>query len=159
MLAVEFFFKNRGFFSFAKGFPSFYFSSNLLQLWQPGRKFLASVSKHHFQSEKHENFKNFFLKCCSRCFLQVECSFDNPAKNFPMEIQVCFVKVQICWKNNSSEYFFLKFFPLYTWITVLTPLPIFSRNHQGSHSKSRKKHKKYKIHLTSFSQSIDMEKL
>ena len=41
-------FRKQRFFSFAKGFSPILFSGNFLQLWQPWRKFYASVSKRHF---------------------------------------------------------------------------------------------------------------
>ena len=57
-------------------------------------------------------------------FVHVESSFDNPAKNFPVKLQVFLVNVQEKRKTNFSWVFF-DVFPSVHLITVSTRLNIF----------------------------------
>ena len=57
-------------------------------------------------------------------FVHVESSFDNPAKNFPVKLQVFLVKVQEKRKTNFSWVFF-DVFPSVHLITVSTRLNFF----------------------------------
>ena len=94
--------------------------------WQPWKSFSTIVPKTSKIIRKSWSFQDFFSK---RLLLRgssghVESSFDNPAKNFPVKLQVFLVKVQEKRKTNFSKVFF-DVFPSVHLITVSTHLTIF----------------------------------
>ena len=91
--------------------------------------------------------------CSSR---QIDCSVDNHAKNFPVEIQVCFINFQKWWEK-IVQFFSLKFLPLYTLKNVLTPLPVFLSKAMRNSGDVPKKSQKNSWLLTYFSQIVDLD--
>ena len=93
--------------------------------------------------------------CSSR---HVECGLDNPSQNIPAKTQIYFVRVQIWWKKTYVQNNFSWSFACLHLDYCFHPLPYFSQKHWRNHWKSRKKHKKlYRLLLTSFSQSVDLD--
>ena len=104
--------KNSEIFSFEKKFSTNCSPGHLLLLCQPWKLISAFVPKSSKTIQKPSRFKDPLseMLLCS-CFSgHTESSFDNPAKIFPIKIEVSFVKIQRKRQNNCPRVLFLTFF-------------------------------------------------
>ena len=120
--------KNSEFFSFEKNFykvfpRTFIAASPIL------KKFSALVPKTSKISRNSQSFQDFLSKVLLReCFCgHVKSSFDNPAKNFPVKIEVFLVKVQKRRKTNCSRVSFRSLYSLHLDYYFNTPDYFFAK--------------------------------
>ena len=117
------------FFSFENVFQNCVPSGHLLLFCQPWKMFSAIVPKTSKIIRKSPSFHDFLSEMLLRkCFSgHVKSSFDNPAKNFPVKIQVFLVKVQKKTENQLFTSIFWSFFSVHLDYCFDTPEYFFAK--------------------------------